>query len=116
VKKVVEVMVGFEDVYLANAYLLPLLREVHGEKIDDLQIATISDIDTVGTLLAYGDPVGVHLIEKVTSRELAEWSLGVFLEQKRKDKSGRNPVLQKGYVDFMRKITGKDFESIAGDL
>jgi len=114
VRHVVKVMVGFEDIYFANAFLLPMLREIHGDTVSNLQIATITDIETAGTLLAYGDAVGALMLEKIASPELAEWSLGAFLNHKKKNKSAENPLLRKGYEDFIQKVTGKDYDFIVG--
>ena len=48
----------------------------------------------------------------MASPEIAEWSLGAFLNQKSTDKSNNNPVLKKSYEDFMSRMTGRDFDSI----
>ena len=52
IDKIIKVMVGFDDIYLANGFLLPILRESYGDKASNLQIATISDIETIGRILA----------------------------------------------------------------
>ena len=115
VKKVIKIMVGFEDIFLANAFLLPLLREIYGENINNLQIATITDIEVIGNLLSEDEELDKLILEKIATLEIAEWSLGVFLNNKRKNKVSENPVLKKSYEDFMSKITGKDYIEIVSN-
>lgn len=56
VTKVVKIVVGFEDIYLANAYILPFIEQAM--PCNNLQIATISDIEIIGSLLAKGENIG----------------------------------------------------------
>lgn len=114
VKNIVKIMVGFEDIFLANSFLLPLLRDVYGEKVNNLQIATITDVELIGTLLSNNEHLNQFMLEKIESQETAEWPIASFLYSKCKKKS-ENPLLKKSYESFMEKITGKSYLEIIGN-
>ncbi len=109
IKKVVKVIVGFEDIYFANAFLLPLAKEIYGEQINNLQVATLSDIEIIGTRLALGGDVVSALLEKVSSEDISEWSLGAFIAQKTTVPKDNNPILRRAFEDLMTKISGEDY-------
>lgn len=109
VTKVVKIIVGFEDLFLANAFLLPIAKEIYREQIDQFQIATLSDIETLGAKLANGGDVLRVIWEKTSSLELRQWSLSAFLFQSTKETSAENPLLKKAFRDFFLKVTGRDY-------
>lgn len=115
VKNFIKVIVSFEDVYLANALILPIATEIYGEEANDLQIASISDIDIIGGLLASGIPVPELTLGKL-STETNDWALGVYLAGKVKDRKGTNPVINKAYEDYMERFSGKTREEVKAAL
>jgi hypothetical protein len=115
IKHIVKVIVGFEEIFLANAFLLPMFRELRGSEVQNLQIATINDMDALGATLAGKGKIGKWMLEKIGTPEVAEWSLAGFFAQKMKNMQFKNMVLQKGYEDFISKMTGKDLAKIIGE-
>lgn len=109
VKKIVKIIVGFEDLFLANAFLLPIAKEIYKEQVDRFQIATLSDIELLGAKLANSGDVFKVIWEKVTSPELSQWSLSAFVFQSTKETSAENPLLKKAFSDFFLKITGTNY-------
>ena len=109
IKKIVKVIVGFEDMYLANAFLLPLAKEIYGEQANQLQIATLTDIEIIGSRLALRGDVVEAIWEKVETPDVNEHSLGMFVAQKTPAPKDSNPLLRKAFEEFMTKISGKDY-------
>ncbi len=109
VTKIVKVIVGFEDLFLANAFLLPIAKETYGDQIDRFQVATLSDIELLGAKLANGGDVLKVVWEKASSSELSQWSLSAFVFQNTKETSVENPLLKKAFSDFFLKITGRNY-------
>lgn len=52
VKKVVKIIVGYEDIYAANVMIIPLLERHYGDTFKQFQIATISDIELLGDFVS----------------------------------------------------------------
>ena len=106
VSKFIKIIVGFEDVYLANAVLLPLLREVYGDgKITNFQIATITDIEHMGTMLAQGGRLVSFLLKKIKTNE-AEYALSPVIQNALPDGGKANPILEKAFMAFWDRMTG----------
>lgn len=107
VSKFVKIIVGFEDVYLANVILLPLLRETYGDDtMANFQIATIGDIEYMGTMLAQGGNLVSLLREKVETAELVEYGLSPVIQKACPDGSKENPLLEKAFMAFWSRMTG----------
>jgi hypothetical protein len=109
IKKVVKVIVGFEDLYLANSFLLPIAKELYGTASSGLQIATLADIEAIGTKLSLGADVVGMISEKISVPETIEWSLAMFVSKKAEAVQGENPVLKKAYEDFFSRVAGKNY-------
>ncbi len=108
IKNVVKVIVGFEDVYLANAFLLPIASEIFGLDSKNLQFGSISDIESIGSLSSSDtDPVSL-LHEKVNNQETAEWSIDGFIKNKY-DSSLKNQLLEDSFSSFMMRAMGDDY-------
>ena len=110
ITKIIKIIVGFEDLFLANAFLLPIAKETYGEQMDRFQIATLSDIEVLGAKLANSGDVLKVVWEKASSTELSQWSLSAFVFQSTKETSAENPLLKKAFRDFFLKITGRDYD------
>jgi hypothetical protein len=80
VKKVICVLVGYEDIYVLNSYLLPMLEEYYGLMARDFQLCTISDIEKLGCLVAEGKPFGKILQSKLSDESLKYYPLMNFLK------------------------------------
>jgi hypothetical protein len=104
VKKVINILVGYEDIYVINSALLPLLKDNYGNAAQDLQLACISDIDSIGNALNQSFPFVDLILEKVNDTEKQTWMIAIFLEKL----CGRNnEVLFKSFIEFTNKMKGQ---------
>jgi hypothetical protein len=110
ITKIVKIIVGFEDLFLSNAFLLPIAKETYGQQMERFQIATLSDIELLGAKLANRGDVLKVVWEKASSAELSQWSLSAFVFQSTKETSAENPLLKKTFRNFFLKITGRDYD------
>jgi hypothetical protein len=106
VTKVIKVIVGYEDIFVANPMILNLLPDVYGKNGHGFQIATISDIDSIGTYLAHSQDFCSVVLEKVNSDSMT-WSFLSFFADRNRDKQVENPVLKEAYDQFISKLLGK---------
>jgi len=113
VTKIIKVIVGFEDMYLANTFLLPIARDLYGEQVDRLQIGTLSDIEIIGARLAHEGEVVEVIWEKVskygTQEDRSEWSLGMYVAEKTQKTNVKNPVLDGAFKEFISLVSGCDY-------
>jgi len=63
--KVISIMVCYEEVYVLNSFLLPLIEEYFPEYCADLQLGCILDIETIGTFMSQGMDLSKVLVEKI---------------------------------------------------
>lgn len=103
VSKIVSILVGYEDIYTANGILLPLLKEHYQEKVLDFQIATVSDIESIGALLAKEYNLLEILSQKVVTK--AEYNIAQYIQSETND-GYYNQILEKGYEAFMTNCMG----------
>lgn len=107
--EILKVIVGYEDFYLANSYLLPIAEEEFGEMaMENLQIMTLMDLDLCGTALANEGRVIDPLFEKVADKNLKLWSVAMFLKDKNKVVRNKNPLLSAAFKEFFAEFSGKD--------
>jgi hypothetical protein len=81
VYRVIIVLVSYEDIFIANASLLPILKSEYGNLADDMQIACISDIEAIGNTLDKKDDFIENLIRKIDTPETLHNSPVTFFEQ-----------------------------------
>ncbi len=113
VDKVVSIVVGFEDLFIANPFILPIVKEIHSQAADGLQIASISEIEDIGTLLSLNLPVVPAIYQKVwgiESSEKNDWplssTLAEFINSASKKKKVMNPLLTDAFKRLMIRMGG----------
>ncbi len=106
IENFVKILVGFEDAYLANAQLLPLIKERYGNNFENLQIATLSDIEIIGTCLAHNGKVVSALRKKVMDTEVYKWAVEPYLLYINKEINTVNPLLDRAWKKFMKRMMG----------
>lgn len=107
IQKVFVILVGYEDIFTANSALLPLLEEEYGSIIDNFQLACISDIEVIGTVLENKGNLFQFLNEKTDDPNLRIWSLTAFLEPKM---GPDNKLVRSAYDTFMKHLIHGDKE------
>lgn len=101
ITSVVGVIVGYEDIFSINSTLLPMLDKFNGSVVDDLQFASISDIEAIGSAIDQKLNIIELLQKKVASPAERQWSIATLFH---KDMNHRNPVLDQAFDEFIIKI------------
>ncbi|WDF77019.1 hypothetical protein PQ469_24350 [Mucilaginibacter sp. KACC 22773] len=103
IKRVIKVLIGYDDIFVLNTLILPLLNKHYGNKAEHLQLACVSDVDVMGTLVAERRDLVKMIIEKVDSPEKHSYA---FIADWEKKASINNPVLRRAYDDLMLRMAG----------
>jgi hypothetical protein len=95
---VVGVIVGYEDIFSINSTLLPMLDKINGSVVDDLQFASISDIEAIGSAIEQGLNIIELLQKKVANPTERQWSIATLFH---KDMDHRNSILNQAFDEFI---------------
>ncbi|WP_179412286.1 hypothetical protein HDF19_03350 [Mucilaginibacter sp. E4BP6] len=101
VSKVLNIIVGYEDVYSLNNTLLPLLEEIHGDPAKNLQLGCITDIDAIGTAISNNDDIITTLFEKANDVAKRSWGIATIWSG---NENHPNPILDDAFSAFQSKI------------
>jgi hypothetical protein len=104
VTRVIKLLVGYDDIFTLNTLLLSLLAEHYGQKASDLQLASISDIEAMGILVAQNDDLVQWIIDKVDDPREKYHSFIADLDRVAKIK---NPLLKKSFNDLLERMAGR---------
>ncbi len=107
-KTVIGIIVGYEDIFSINSTLLPLLNKLSGAIIDDLQFASISDIEAIGSAIDQKLNIIEMIRNKVNNCAEREWSIATRFH---KDIEYRNSVLDNAFDEFIAKMGVPSFAS-----
>lgn len=105
ITSIVKVVVIFEDIFIANAFLLPIAKEVYGEQSNNLQIMGITDIESLGKALSQDVSIVQNLIKKLEEVRTAEEAVGPTIVG---SAGGENPLLKESYEKLMKRLVGKE--------
>ncbi len=103
---VVGIIVGYEDIFSINSILLPMLDTLNGAMVDNLQFASISDIEAIGSAIDQKLNIIELLQKKVASPAERQWSIATLFH---KDMDHRNSVLDQAFDEFIIKMGVPDF-------
>ena len=101
ITSVLSVIVGYEDIFSINSTLLPMLDNLNGSLVDDLQFASISDIEAIGSAIDQKLNIIEMLQKKVASPAERQWSITAYLN---KNMDLKNSVLDQAFNEFMVKM------------
>lgn len=101
VTSVVGVIVGYEDIFSINSTLLPMLDNLNGSLVDDLQFASISDIEAIGSAIDQKLNIIEMIQKKVASPAERQWSIATLFH---KDMDHRNSILDQAFNEFIVKM------------
>ncbi|WP_145854441.1 hypothetical protein [Pedobacter suwonensis] len=101
VTSVVGVIVGYEDIFSINSTLLPMLDNLNGSLVDDLQFASISDIEAIGSAINQKLNIIEMIQKKVASPAERQWSIATLFH---KDMDHRNSILDQAFNEFIVKM------------
>lgn len=101
IKRVIILLIGYEDIFIANASLLPLLKNEYCDMAKDLQLGCISDIEAIGNALEKQVNVVNLLEEKIDDVQYETYALSNYLEEK----CGRNnKLLRNSFDDYINHL------------
>lgn len=98
-KRVINILVCYEEIYVLNAAMLPILKALYGTKVDDFQLASVSDIDSIGKAIEDGLPFDVILANKISAQDPDDNMIGDFFKVK-----GPSKILDNAYIEFMGRL------------
>ncbi|MBZ0243316.1 MAG: hypothetical protein K8F24_08900, partial [Bacteroidales bacterium] len=110
VNRVINIIIGYEDIFVANSVLIKPLYEEYEIWATDLQVGTISDVEVIGSILAEGIDLGQILREKIDDEETRTHSIGVYIENLKIVKKV-NPILYDAFNSFMDKMGATSLEN-----
>lgn len=108
INSVVGVIVGYEDIFSINSTLLPMLDELNGATVDDLQFASISDIEAIGSAIDQKLDIIEMIHKKVASPAERQWSIATLFY---KDINHSNSVVDHAFEEFIEKMGVSGFAS-----
>lgn len=101
IKTVINILVGYEDIFVLNSTLLPLLKQELGEDAHLLQLATISDIDSIGNCLYQNIDI-TEIIKDKINNETNDWSIAATLSKHNID--SQNKIVSDSFDAFLQKL------------
>ncbi|MGM9475281.1 hypothetical protein ACS5PU_02580 [Pedobacter sp. GSP4] len=101
ITEVITILAGYEDIFVLNSYLLPMLEVQYGSMTERLQLACISDVDAIGSILAEGKPLAKLLMNKVNNTEEKKWMLDQYLRGYIQEE---NPVIKRAFNLLMARL------------
>jgi len=105
IKRVVKIIIGYEDVFVLNTLLLPMLETEYGAMADNLQMGSVSDIEVIGTIISKGENISRLICEKVDDKEKR---YNAFIASWEKHYGRENPVLKKSFDRFLTRLAGQE--------
>jgi hypothetical protein len=103
IKRVIKIIIGYEDVFVLNTILLPMIQKEHDLSSNDLQLGSVSDLDIMGALISQNVDI-VQMIAAKVEHEQERYYAFIALWEKSNGK--KNPLLKKAFDDLMDRMTG----------
>ncbi len=101
INSVVCLLVCYEDIYVLNSTLLPILKEKYPEMSENLQLGCISDVDAIGYGLAHNIDLGELLVQKIDSKIKDSYMVAIEIESQ----IGRgNDLLKASFKRFIEQM------------
>jgi len=97
------VIVGYDDVFVLNTLLLPLIQEEYGSDANDLQLACISDLDVMGVVIGHNLDIVKMIRDKIDHTDERFYAFIGLWEKKHGTK---NLILKRSFDDFMDRMVG----------
>lgn len=103
VQRVIKLLIGYDDIFTLNTLLLSLLTEYYEKKAENLQLACVTDVEAMGTLIAQGE----NLVDWITKKnDHPQEKYHAFVTDLEKAANVRNPVLENSFNDLWLKLVG----------
>ena len=108
ISKVVKIIVGYEEIFMINGVLLPLIKEEYETLGNGFQFATISDIEFIGISLVNENDFCSGMVEKLNSEEHYEWPIWSFFKDKYRGRNYTNDLLRRANDAFIDQLIGSE--------
>jgi hypothetical protein len=103
ISRVIKVIIGYEDVFVLNTLLLPVIQAEYGEMANDLQLGSVSDLELMGTMISQDLDFVQMLTNKSDHPDERFFSfMGLWQSLTKKN----NPILSKSFDNFMNRMMG----------
>jgi len=103
INRVLKIIIGYEDVFVLNTLLLPMIQKEHGLSTIDLQLGCAADLDIIGALISQNFNI-VQMIAAKVDHEAERYYAFIALWEKGNGK--KNPVLKKAFDELMDRMMG----------
>jgi hypothetical protein len=103
ISRVIKLIIGYEDVYVLNTLLLPMLEEEYGESARDLQLGAVSDLDVMGTMISEEKDIVSLIAEKVDDADQRYFAFIALWEREVRKK---NPILRRSFNELFTRMAG----------
>ncbi|MGE8377190.1 MAG: hypothetical protein ACN6PN_02540 [Sphingobacterium sp.] len=101
IDKVINIIVGYDDIYSLNSTLLPTLDRVESEVQYNLQFASITDIESISSAIDAGSNIVDLLYNKAKHDQKRFWSIATLFYD---IDSPDNSILDNAYDEFVSKM------------
>jgi hypothetical protein len=105
INRVISIMIGYEEVFVLNSSVLPLMEEYYPELAEDLQFGCILDLETMGSSLASGNDLVNEIISKLENGSKYYPIDGYLINQKKI--KVKNPITTNAFNEFINLMLGK---------
>lgn len=103
ITQVIKVIIGYEDVFVLNTVLLPLVQEAYKDSASALQLGSVSDLDIMGTIVSENLDLVEIIAKKASHPDERSYSFIGSWDQKYGKK---NPILIRAFDDLMHRMIG----------
>jgi len=102
VTRILNIIVGYDQVYVLNSAILPDLTTAHKEISYDLQLASIADIEMMGSGLEQGFNLNELMGKKVADTGAVRWSIATYLQHCHV--TSKNQILNEAFLQCMERL------------
>lgn len=102
VTTILPIIIGYEDIFVLNSVLLPLMAEIDPITSKFLQLGTITDIEAIGSFMRKSGELGKAMQEKFESDFYRSYAIHTFLNEK--IELDYHPLLVEGFESFIGKL------------
>lgn len=101
ITKVVNLIVGYEDIFTLNATIVPVVATLYPDASQHTQWGCISDIEAMGSAIYQQKLIVTLLIEKMADLETRTHSIATYLQR---STDSANPIIDAAYEKFQRRL------------
>lgn len=93
---------GYDQVYVLNSAVLPSLTAAYKEIANDVQLASITDIEMMGSALEQGFNLNELMGNKIADAGARSWSIATYLQHCQV--TSKNQILHEAFLQCMERL------------